>query len=125
MAPYNGTKHAVEGISHTMRKEFKRYGIEVVIIGPGPIQTPIWDKGSMDKFVGTAYYDSLTKFFGKFVRDGRKGMTLEECSRQIADIVEKEKPNTRYAIVENKFFNWTLPTLLSDRAIDSYFEKLM
>jgi NAD(P)-dependent dehydrogenase (short-subunit alcohol dehydrogenase family) len=125
MAPYNGSKHAVEGISHTMRKEFKRYGIEVVIIGPGPIQTPIWNKGSLKRFEGTSYYDSLAKFFGKFISEGKKGMTLEECSRQIADIVEIEKPKTRYAIVDNKFFNWFLPTHLSDRAIDGYFEKLM
>src|SRR6185295_14988318 len=52
MAPYNGSKHALEGISHTMRKEFIRYGIGVVIIGPGPIQTPIWDKGSLKRFEG-------------------------------------------------------------------------
>lgn len=125
MAPYNGSKHAVEGISHTMRKEFKRYGIDVVIIGPGPIQTPIWDKGSLQRFEGSSYFDSLSKFFSKFVSDGKKGMTLEECSRQIADIFETEKPKTRYAIVENKFFNWTLPTHLPDRTIDRYFEKLI
>jgi len=118
-------KHAVEGISHTMRKEFKRYGIDVVIIGPGPIQTPIWDKGSLQRFEGSSYFDSLSKFFSKFVSDGKKGMTLEECSRQIADIFETEKPKTRYAIVENKFFNWTLPTHLPDRTIDRYFEKLI
>ena len=125
MAPYNGTKYALEGISHTMRKEFMRYGIEVVIIGPGPIQTPIWDKGSLQRFAGTSYYDSLRKFFGKFVSDGKKGMPLEECSRRIADIFETEKPKTRYPIVEGEFINWTLPTLLPDRVLDNYFKKLM
>ncbi len=125
MAPYNGTKYALEGISHTMRKEFMRYGIEVVIIGPGPIQTPIWDKGSLQRFAGSSYYDSLAKFFGKFVSDGKKGMPLEECSRRIADILEKEKPKTRYPIVEAQWMNWTLPTLLPDRVLDNYFKKLM
>jgi NAD(P)-dependent dehydrogenase (short-subunit alcohol dehydrogenase family) len=125
MAPYNGTKHALEGISHTMRKEFARYGIKVVIVGPGPIQTPIWDKGSVHRFEGTAYYDSLVKFFTKFVTDGKKGMPLEECSRQIADIYETEAPKTRYAVVQGKFFNWTLPTLLPDTAVDNFFKKFM
>jgi NAD(P)-dependent dehydrogenase (short-subunit alcohol dehydrogenase family) len=125
MAPYNGTKHAVEGISNTVRKEFKRYGIEVVIIGPGPIQTPIWDKGTVRRFEGTPYFESLMKFFGKFISEGKQGMTLEECSRQIGDIVENEKPKTRYAIVEGQFFNWFLPTHLSERMVDRYFEKLM
>jgi len=108
-----------------MRKEFTRYGIDVVIIGPGPIQTPIWEKGSLKRFEGSSYYDSLAKFFGKFVSDGKKGMTLAECSKRMADIFETTKPKTRYAIVENEFFNWTLPTLLPDRALDNYFKKLM
>jgi NAD(P)-dependent dehydrogenase (short-subunit alcohol dehydrogenase family) len=124
LGPYNGTKHALEGLSHTMRREFMRYGIEVIIIGPGPIQTPIWDKGSMEKFAGTSYYDSLGKFFRKFVSDGKKGMPLDKCSKIIADVFENPKPKTRYSIVEGKFLNWTLPTLLPDRAVDNYFKKL-
>jgi NAD(P)-dependent dehydrogenase (short-subunit alcohol dehydrogenase family) len=125
MAPYNGSKFALEGISHTMRKEFMRYGIEVVIIGPGPVQTGIWDKGSLKRFEGTSYYESLRKFFSKFVSDGKKGMPLDECSRRIADILEKEKPKTRYAIVEGEWMKWTLPNLLPDRMLDNYFKKLI
>ncbi len=125
MGPYNGTKHALEGISHTLRLELLRYGIKVIIIGPGPIQTPIWDKGSLKRFEGTSYYDSLARFFGKFIADGKKGMSLDECSRQIGDIYEKENPKVRYAIVENKFFNWTVPTHLPQSVLDDYFKKLM
>ena len=126
MAPYAGTKHALEGISHAMRLEFRRYGITVIIIGPGVIQTPIWDKGSLQRFEGTSYSDSLARFFGKVLpRAKKKGMPLEKCSRQIVDIFEAEKPRIRYAIVRNKFLNWTLPTLLPRRALDKFFEKLM
>ncbi len=126
MAPYTGSKHAVEGISHSMRMEFSRYGITVIIIGPGVIQTPIWDKGSLQRFEGTMYSDSLARFFGKVLPRAKKhGMPLETCSRQIADIFETEKPRIRYAIVRNKFLNWTLPTLLPQGALDKYFKKLM
>ena len=125
MGPYTGSKYALEGISHTMRLEFMRYGVAVIIIRPGPILTPIWDKGSLEQFEGTSYYDSLARFFGKFVADGKKGMPLEECSRQIGVIFESEKPNMCYAIVQNKFFNWTLPTLLPQSAMDNYFKKQM
>lgn len=125
MAPYAGAKHALEGISHAMRLEFMRYGITVIIIGPGAIQTPIWDKASLQRFEGTSYYDSLAKFYGKALAAGKEGMPLEECSRQIGDIFETEKPKIRYAIVQNKFFKWTLPTLLPQRALDNFFKKLM
>jgi len=125
-APYSGTKHALEGISHAMRLEFMRYGITVIIIGPGAIQTPIWDKTSLQPFERTSYYDSLAKFFGRVLPEAKaKGMPLEKCSRQIGDIFETAKPNIRYAIVQNKFFNWTLPTLLPQSALDHFFKKLM
>ena len=126
MAPYSGTKHALEGVSHAMRLEFMHHGITVIIIGPGVIQTAIWDKGSLQRFEGTAYYDSLARFFGKVLPRAKKiGMPLEECSRRIGDIFESEKPEIRYAIVPNKFVSWTLPMLLPQRVLDKYFIGMM
>lgn len=113
MAPYSGTKHALEAISHAMRLEFMRYGITVIIIGPGAIQTPIWDKGSLKPFEGTSYYASLARFFGKALAAGKEGMPVEECSRQIGDIFEAERPKIRYAIVQNKFLQMDLAHALA------------
>jgi len=118
MAPYTGTKHAVEGISHCLRKELLPFGIDVVIIGPGQVQTPIWDKGSLDKFKDTRYISPVTKFFTYLINKGKNGMPLDEFSRRIADIFESKNPKTRYAIVHKKFENWVLPRILPDRVID-------
>jgi short-subunit dehydrogenase len=125
MAPYTGSKHAVEGISHAMRLEFMRYGIKVIIIGPGAIQTAIWGKVTPNRFKGTSYQASLERFGRKFLAKGEKGMPLEQCSRQIGDIFESEDPKVRYAIVQDKFFNWTLPLLLPQGIMDSFIRKLM
>lgn len=123
LTAYTGTKHAVEGISHCLRKELLPFGIDVVIIGPGQVQTPIWGKGSLDEFKDTQYISSMTKFFTYLITKGKKGMTLDECSRRIADIFETEKPKTRYSIVQNKFQNWFLPLLLPDRVMDRLILK--
>ncbi len=126
LAAYTGTKHAVEGISHCLRKELLPFGIDVIIIGPGQVQTPIWDKSSLDEFKDTWYFSSMTKFFTYLVSKGKKGMTPDECSRRIADIFETEKPKTRYAIVQNRFKDWILPLLLPDRVVDRLtLKKLM
>ena len=126
LAAYTGTKHALEGISHCLRKELLPFGIDVVIIGPGQVQTPIWDKESLDEFQDTKYISSMMKFFTYLVYKGKKGMTSAECSRRIADIFETEKPKTRYAIVQNKFKDWILPLLLPDRVVDRItLKKLM
>ncbi len=45
MSPYSTPpKHAIEGLSESLRREFILFGIDVVIIGPGAVKTPIWDK---------------------------------------------------------------------------------
>lgn len=123
MAPYVGTKHALEGISHCLRRELLPYGIDVIIIGPGGVQTPIWDKGSLDEFKQTKYMESMVKYFTYLVQSGRKGMPLEVCSQKIADIFETSKPKVRYAMVQKKFRSWTLPLLMPPRMMDRYFLK--
>ena len=126
MAPYTGTKHAVEGISHCLRRELLPFGIDVVIIGPGQVQTPIWDKGSLDNYKDTRYASAMIKFFTYLVNKGKNGMPLDEFSRRIADIFETHKPKTRYAIVHKKFENWVLPRMLPDRVVDrAFLKKLM
>ena len=42
MGPYAASKHAVEALSDSWRRELMLHG--VVVIEPGAIQTPIWDK---------------------------------------------------------------------------------
>ena len=50
LGPYAASKHAVEGISKSLRRELMLYGIEVVVIGPGAVATPIWSQGRRDRY---------------------------------------------------------------------------
>ena len=121
---YNGSKFAVEGISHSLRRELLLYGIDVVIIGPGAVNTPIWDKSGDGKaYEGTRYYDSLIGFAKYFIEQGRKGFSVERISNEILKIFEKRKPKARYALVPNKFTAWTIPRLLPDRMLDRIIGK--
>ena len=55
---YVGSKHAVEGLSESLRRELMVFGIDVVIIGPGTVVTAIWDKAEatdIGYLAGTAY----------------------------------------------------------------------
>jgi NAD(P)-dependent dehydrogenase (short-subunit alcohol dehydrogenase family) len=44
LVPYATTKHAVVGLSTSLRGEAARHGVRVSVVCPGIIDTPIWDK---------------------------------------------------------------------------------
>ena len=45
-APYNAAKFGLEGMADALRRELKPWkGMDVVVIEPGSIATPIWKKG--------------------------------------------------------------------------------
>jgi len=46
LTPYAATKHAVVGLSTSLRGEAARHGVRVSVVCPGIIATPIWDKGN-------------------------------------------------------------------------------
>ena len=124
MGAYVASKHAVEGLSQVLRRELLLYGIDVIIIGPGAVNTPIWDKGTdPEPYRGSAYFKSLVGFVDYFVKEGRKGFAPEEFGEKIAAIFETRKPKTRYALVPHKFSGWVMPRLLPDRTLDRNIGK--
>jgi len=44
LGAYSGAKHALEGVSESLRRELQLYGIDVIIIGPDSVAAPIWKK---------------------------------------------------------------------------------
>jgi NAD(P)-dependent dehydrogenase (short-subunit alcohol dehydrogenase family) len=117
---YAGTKHAVEGISDSLRRELLPYGIDVIVVEPGAVRTEIWDKGASgaERYAGTDYAEPLARF-GEYAEGlAKNGYSPAKFGELLREVFEKERPKTRYATVPRKFANFTVPRLLPDRWLD-------
>ncbi|MFZ5617233.1 MAG: SDR family oxidoreductase [Pseudomonadota bacterium] len=126
MSPYAMSKHALEALSESLRRELLRHGVGVVIIGPGAIRTPIWSKADdldIDRYQNTEYFDDLARMKTMMQSFGDEGLEAEEVGKLALKILTAAKPKTRYAILRNKFAMWTLPNLLPKRLVDGMVAK--
>jgi NAD(P)-dependent dehydrogenase (short-subunit alcohol dehydrogenase family) len=126
MSPYAMSKHALEAMSESLRRELFAHGIDVVIVGPGAIRTPIWSKADeldVDRYKNTEYYSDLVKMKGMMQAFGDAGLEAEEVGALVLNILNAAKPKTRYPILRNKFAMWTIPNLLPKRMVDKAVAK--
>jgi NAD(P)-dependent dehydrogenase (short-subunit alcohol dehydrogenase family) len=121
LGAYVASKHGLEGMSETLRRELMLYGIDVIIIGPGAVATPIWDKaesGEYGPYRATDYGTILDRFAQYFIAEGRKGLAPEAVGEVVYKALTAARPRVRYAVVPRKLQNWTLPRLLPRRMLD-------
>ncbi len=121
MGAYAGSKHALEGLSHSLRRELLLHDIDVIIIGPGPVITPIWDKDSaqdLSRYDSTEYRSILEAFQKYFLQVGKNGYSSAKVAEFIRIAFETKHPKARYSIAPNPLINWYLPRFLPARWLD-------
>lgn len=126
MSPYAMSKHALEALSESLRRELAAHGIDVVIVGPGAVRTPIWAKADeldIGRFRNTEYHDDLARLKSMMKEIGEAGLEAEAVGALVLRILSTRKPKVRYAILKNKLALWTLPNILPRRLVDRMVAK--
>jgi hypothetical protein len=126
LGAYTASKAGLEGMSDSLRRELMLFGIDLVIIQPGAVVTAVYDKGEkedLSEFQPTEYWNILKKFQSFLVAEGRKGLRPELLGNAVHMALTTAKPKARYALVPQRFKNWTLPTLLPSRMLDAGLAK--
>jgi len=123
LGPYNASKFGLEGLSEALRRELMLFGIDVIIVAPGAVATPIWDKAEqvdVAPYANTPYVDSLNKVRDYMIANGKKGFPPEKLGEVVHTALTTAKPKTRYTVTPDPFQNFlmlTLPKRMVDNMI--------
>jgi short-subunit dehydrogenase len=122
---YQSSKFAVEGLSDTLRKDVKRFGIEVVVIEPGAVESE-WASIAMDhlsKISSEPYQDTAKKVSKAFVDAYKNASDPMVIAKVISKAIKVKKPKTRYVAGKQGKMILMMHTLLSDRKFDNFILK--
>ena len=125
MGAYAASKHALEALSDSLRRELMIYGVDVVVIQPGTIGTPILDKAAhlASSFADSDYQPTLR--FLDMSNDKRMAMPVAVVTRRILDALTLDRPRTRYVIPNERFRLWLIPRCLPDRWLDRIIDRML
>ncbi|KAK9788154.1 hypothetical protein WJX73_000104 [Symbiochloris irregularis] len=131
MGLYCASKNALEGVSDALRLEMRVHGIRVVTVRPGPINTPIWDKGRQAGAVegsgdwhaydNTAFKNTMVS--GKaqmelFIGNSRNMKQPEDVAAVVLKAATVKTPKAHYVCCGNWVENWVLPNIFPTRMVD-------
>jgi NAD(P)-dependent dehydrogenase (short-subunit alcohol dehydrogenase family) len=122
---YAASKHALEGLSESLRRELMLFGVDVVVVAPGAVKTPIWSKAEevdISVYQNSPYFPALKKVRAFMMHLGTIGLPAEDIAEKVFAALTLPSPKTRYTIVPDPFRQIVMG-LLPKRTIDKLIAK--
>jgi NAD(P)-dependent dehydrogenase (short-subunit alcohol dehydrogenase family) len=133
LGAYAASKHALEALADTWRVELRPFGIEVSLVEPGTIRTPIWTKSAAlaDSLasgappqLGELYGERIGVFRRVAAERGAKGASADAVASAVEAALTKQRPRTRKLIGRDAKLRSGVERL-PDRVRDSVYERLL
>lgn len=130
---YTATKHALEGLSDTMRIELRGSGIQVVLIEPGPITTMFREKGIpyFEKYMDWKNSPRRADYEARLIPRMYKGTGPDRFELPASAVTAKllralgnANPNPRYYVTTATYIGGYLKRVLSSRMIDRIVSRI-
>ncbi len=127
LGPYAASKFALEAFSDSLRRELAPHAVKVVIIEPGPIDTPIWRKSAAkNRSLLAEYSDEIREIYQRALEAFAKSVEQAELSaapvtvvlRALEHAVNSPTPQTRYAVGKGVYVKSQLAHWLPDTWVD-------
>ncbi len=120
MSAYSASKHAVDGLSESLRREMMLFGIDVIIVAPGAVKTPIWSKAEevdISPYKNSPFYPALQKVRAVMLQLGDKGLPAETIAETVFEALTSDRPKVRYQVTPDPMRH-VITALLPRRTVD-------
>jgi NAD(P)-dependent dehydrogenase (short-subunit alcohol dehydrogenase family) len=123
--PYAASKHAIEAVGDALRVELHNSGIQVALIEPGSIATPIWEKtkGEADRLEIPPelqqHYGGIPEALAKVLHDtARRGIPPDAVAEAIEKALSASRMPARVLVGRDARAMLIARRLIPDRVFD-------
>jgi len=130
--PYAASKFALEAFSDGWRMELRRWGIRVVVVEPGAVDTPIWDTSGararelieqMPPDADRLYRGVLRRFREGRIAAPARAIPPERVAHVVRRALEARRPRARYLVGRDARLAAALRSVLPDRMLDRILSR--
>jgi NAD(P)-dependent dehydrogenase (short-subunit alcohol dehydrogenase family) len=125
---YHMSKFGLEAMSDSLRRELRDHGVDVIVIEPGGVKTPIWRKGNerADELLAGMPPDA-DRLYGRMIAALRRettriaqerGIDAREVAETIGTALTSRRPRARYLVGRDAKLRDPLAKVLPDRVMD-------
>jgi NAD(P)-dependent dehydrogenase (short-subunit alcohol dehydrogenase family) len=125
---YNASKFGLEGLSDSLRRELRPLGVDVIVIEPGGVKTPIWNKAEQlaDQMLEDVPPEAERLYGGQIaaVRKNTQriatdsGIQPSEVAEAIGTALTAKRPRARYLVGNDAKQRAVMSKLLPARIMD-------
>lgn len=107
LGAYAASKFALEALSDALRAELRPWGLRVILIEPGPIATPIWEKGNAlaladgDTLGASPYAPFVPRVRARFLGAAAGGRSPDLVAATILRALIVPRPRARYLLTRS------------------------
>ena len=127
LGPYSASKFALEALTDALRMELHPWGIQVSIIEPGAITTPIWEKSDMaageleasaSEDAKVLYGEAVIRIREAIVQAAQRAIPPDAVVRAVYHALTSSHPRTRYLVGADARLRAWMVKWLPDRVQD-------
>jgi NAD(P)-dependent dehydrogenase (short-subunit alcohol dehydrogenase family) len=131
-APYAASKHAVEAFGDALRVELHSSGVQVALVEPGSVATPIWDKAKAEAQAVSIppeldeQYGNVQAAMSKVLEDtARRGVPSEQVAETIERALTARRMKARYVVGRDAKVMLLVRRLLPDLVFDRVARRVL